>query len=70
MYSIYRKFVAEKRWGVLSCVGDHILQEFNTLYLTRFRTYKIPYHPKQKLGGDWASDRKTPAAKSLHRSIF
>jgi hypothetical protein len=28
---------------VLSCVGDHILQEFNTLFLTRFRirTYKI-----------------------------
>jgi hypothetical protein len=24
---------------VLSCVGDHILQEFNTL--TRFRTHKI-----------------------------
>jgi hypothetical protein len=30
------------RWGgVLSCVVDHILQEFNTLFLTRFRTYKI-----------------------------
>jgi hypothetical protein len=27
--------------GVLRTVGDHILQEFNTLYLTRFRTYKI-----------------------------
>ncbi len=27
--------------GVLSCVGDHILLEFNTLFLTRFRTYKI-----------------------------
>ncbi len=26
---------------VLSCVVDHILQEFNTLFLTRFRTYKI-----------------------------
>jgi hypothetical protein len=25
----------------LSPVGDHILQEFNTLYPTRFRTYKI-----------------------------
>ncbi len=31
--------------GVLSCVGDHILQEFNTLYLTRFRTYKIALPP-------------------------
>jgi hypothetical protein len=26
------------RGEVLSCVGDHILQEFNTLFLTRFRT--------------------------------
>jgi hypothetical protein len=23
--------------GALSCVGDHILQEFNTLFLTRFK---------------------------------
>jgi hypothetical protein len=32
-------------------VGDHILhiqQEFNTLYLTRFRTYKIARPPKTK----------------------
>jgi hypothetical protein len=28
-------------WRLLSSVGDHILLEFNTLYLTRFRTYKI-----------------------------
>jgi hypothetical protein len=30
--------------GLLSTVGDHILQEFNTLYLTRFRTTyrKVP----------------------------
>jgi hypothetical protein len=27
--------------GVLSPVGDHILREFRTLYLTRFRNYKI-----------------------------
>jgi hypothetical protein len=27
--------------GVLSPVGNHVLQKFNTLYLTRFRTYKI-----------------------------
>jgi hypothetical protein len=31
--------------GVLSPVGDHILQEFNTLYLTRFGTYKIARPP-------------------------
>ncbi len=34
--------------GVLSCVVDHILQEFNTLFLTRFRTYKIATPPKTK----------------------
>jgi hypothetical protein len=34
--------------GVLSCVGDHILQEFNTLFLTRCRTYKIATPPKTK----------------------
>ncbi len=33
-------------WG--SCVGDHILQKFNTLFLTRFRTYKINTPPQTK----------------------
>jgi hypothetical protein len=32
----------------LSCVVDHILQEFNTLFLTRFRTYKIATPPQKK----------------------
>ncbi len=27
--------------GVLKCTVDHILQEFYTLFLTRFRIYKI-----------------------------
>jgi hypothetical protein len=27
--------------GVLNCIVDQILQEFNTLFLTRFRTYEI-----------------------------
>jgi hypothetical protein len=36
-------------WRVLSCVVDHILQEFNTLFLTRFRTYKIVRPPKTKM---------------------
>ncbi len=40
-HSISRQCVAGKGWGVLSPVGDHILQEFNTLNLTRFRIYKI-----------------------------
>jgi hypothetical protein len=36
--------------GVMSPVGDHILLEFNTLYLTRFRTYKIARPTKQGKG--------------------
>jgi hypothetical protein len=32
--------------GVLICVVDHILQEFDTLFLTRLR--KLLHHPKQK----------------------
>ncbi len=35
--------------GVLSCVEDNILQEFNTLFLTRFRTYKIATPPQTKM---------------------
>ncbi len=35
-------------WGVLSCVVDHILQEFNNMFLTRFRTYKIATPPQTK----------------------
>ncbi len=34
--------------GVLSCVGDHILQEFNTMYKNRFRTYKFALPPQTK----------------------
>jgi hypothetical protein len=33
---------------VLSPVGDYILQEFHTLYLTRFRTYKVVRPPQTK----------------------
>jgi hypothetical protein len=35
--------------GVLKCTVDHILQEFYTLFLTRFRTYKIALPPQTKL---------------------
>jgi hypothetical protein len=34
--------------GVLSCVVDHILQKFNTLFLTRFRTLNIATPPQTK----------------------
>ncbi len=36
------------QWGVLNCAVDHILQEFNTLFLARFRTYKIASPPQTK----------------------
>jgi hypothetical protein len=35
--------------GVLNCVVDHILQEFYTLFLTGFRTYKIASPPQTKM---------------------
>jgi hypothetical protein len=48
-YSLYRKCVAGRGWGILSPVRDHKLQEFNTLFLTRFRTYtKFLADPKQR----------------------
>jgi hypothetical protein len=52
-YIIYRQCVAVgggvgRRWrGVLSCVVDHILQKFSTLFLTRFRVYKIATPPNK-----------------------
>ncbi len=36
-------------WGVLKCTVDHILQEFYTRFLTRFRTYKIASLPQTKM---------------------
>jgi hypothetical protein len=36
------------RW-VLNCNVDHILQEFYTLFLTRFKTYKIVSPPQTKM---------------------
>ncbi len=35
--------------GMLNCAVDHILQEFYSLFLTRFRTYKIATPPKTKM---------------------
>jgi hypothetical protein len=44
--------------GLLSCFVDYILQDFNTLFLTRFKTYKIATPPQTKSPvkttfGDW-----------------
>ncbi len=36
-------------WGVLSCVVDLILEEYNTLFLTRFRTYKFSTPSQAKM---------------------
>jgi hypothetical protein len=35
--------------GMLKCTVDHILQEFYTLFLTRFRTYTIASPPQTKM---------------------
>ncbi len=49
-YSIYRQCVAVGLGvGVLSCFVDHILQEFNTLFLARFRTYITATAPQTKM---------------------
>ncbi len=51
MYSIYRQCmtVGGGGVGVLKCTVDHILQKFYTLFLTRFRTYKIALPPQTKM---------------------
>jgi hypothetical protein len=49
-YSIYRQYVAGggEGGGELSCVGNCIMHVVNTLFLTRFRTYKIDTPPQTK----------------------
>ncbi len=47
-YSLCRQCVAGRGWMLLSPVGDHILQEFNTMYLTRFRACKTARPPQTK----------------------
>ncbi len=49
------------------CVGDHILQEFNTLFLTRFMTYKI-VTPNKNIGREGA-DKHLPQSP-FTESIF
>ncbi len=51
--------------GQSSPLGDHILQEFNTLYLTRYTTYKIARPPNKNLGGEWAFCCKVPSQVNL-----
>jgi hypothetical protein len=47
-FPIYRQCVTVGG-GMLKCIVDHILQEFYTLFLTRFRTYKIASPPLTKM---------------------
>jgi len=42
-HSICRQCVAGRGWKVLSCVGDHILQELVTLFLTSSTTFGIVF---------------------------
>ncbi len=49
--------------GVLSCVGDTILQESSTLYPIRFKTHKVALdHSKEKprRGGGPQTDKQLP----------
>ncbi len=65
-YNIYRQCVVGRGLGVLILVGDHILQEFNNLYLTRLKTYKIARPPQTKT---W--ERRGPQTdKHLPQSPF
>ncbi len=51
--------------GVGSGCVESIYRSYTLAHLTRFRTT-----PTKSLGGEGATDRWTPAAKSIYRSIF
>ncbi len=56
---------------VPGCVGHYILQEFYTVYLTRFRTYKIARPPKTKIPRRGGGLRRiNTCRKVLFQSIF
>jgi hypothetical protein len=59
MYSVYTDTVCKGGGGVIrGFVGDHILQEFNTLYLTQIQNLQNCYTtPIKNLGGEGAPDR-------------
>ena len=57
-YSIYRQCVAERGCGVLSCVGDHILQ--GVLHSVSHQIQNLQncfITPNKNLGGEGAPDR-------------
>ncbi len=48
----------------MKCTVDHILEEFYTLFLTRFRTYKIASPPLTKMN---SKDNIKGLAKRMDR---
>jgi hypothetical protein len=48
-YIIYRQCVAVGEGEVLSCLVNHFSAGVYTLFLTRFRTYKIASPPQTKM---------------------
>jgi len=60
-----------ERWEMLSRVGGHTLQEFYTLYLTRFRTYKIANPPQDKKRGPQTDNQlpQSPFAGHLTKQV-
>ncbi len=52
--------------GGVELFGDHILQEFNTLFLITFRTYKIDTPPQTKT----YEGRGLQTDKHLPQSLF
>ncbi len=48
--------------GGLKCTVDHILQEFYTLFLTRFKTYKIASPPQTKMTNKGIGVFKVPSS--------
>jgi hypothetical protein len=48
-YTLYTDSCVAGVGRMLNCTVDHILQEFYTLFLTRFRTYKIVSPPQTKM---------------------
>jgi hypothetical protein len=65
-YSKYRQCVAGRGWGggVLSCVGDHILKEFNSVSDQIQNLPNCISTPNKKPGRGWG------LRKTLYRLIF
>jgi hypothetical protein len=60
-----------KGWGVLlSPVRDHILQEFNTVYVTRFKTYKNARPPQTKPRRGEGIEQIKTCRMFLYRPVF